>query len=83
MKAKKRATQIGSPYNSVKQNKDTKVVVQTEILLRTHDGHVIANNILPDGLQCLIICKIALLELEIETMIDNYLKRFKNINHGK
>jgi hypothetical protein len=61
-------------FKTVKRVKGTKVVVHTEILARI-DGHVIADNALPEGLKCLIICKIANLELEIETMIDNYLKR--------
>ena len=67
-------------FKTVKQVQGTKIIVHTEILARI-DGHVIADNSLPEGLKCIIICKIAMLEIEIETMIDNYLKR--RGNHGK
>jgi hypothetical protein len=62
-------------FKTIKQLQGTKIEVLTEILARTKDGEIIALNWLPNGMQCLILCKVATLEIEIETMIDNYLKR--------
>jgi hypothetical protein len=74
------ARTMPNKFKTVKTFEGTKIVVHTEILARTHDGHCISDNTLPEGLKCIIICKIAMLEIEIETMIDNYLKRN---HHGK
>ncbi len=69
MKPIKRAAPIGSSNNSVKQAQCTKIIVEVEFKAR-QNGKIIALDFLPDGVKNLIICKIAALEIEIESIVN-------------
>jgi hypothetical protein len=68
MKAIKRAAQIGSPNNSVKQAKNTKITVELDFKVSQSNGQPFP---IPPNLRELFIVQLAAFELQLETLLND------------
>ena len=69
MITKEKAPAKAKAVKKVKQHESTKIIVSIEFKAR-QKGKIIALDFLPDGIKKLILAKIALFSLELETIVN-------------